>query len=53
MINLGTMGLRYFVGKHVKKGMMVQILQNGTIKSNYLLLDEMFKKKKTHVCWGQ
>jgi len=50
MINLGTMGLRYFVEKHAREVMIVQTLQGGILKSNHLLLDELFKRKKTHAC---
>jgi hypothetical protein len=52
MINLGTMALRYFVEEHAREGMMVQTLQDGILKSNHLLLNELFKKK-THALWGQ
>ncbi len=38
--------------KHVEKGMMMQMLQYGIIKSNHLLLNELFKGRKTCVCWG-
>jgi hypothetical protein len=47
---LGTMRLRYFVEKHARKVMIVQTLQGGILKSNHLLLDELFKRKKTHAC---
>jgi hypothetical protein len=47
------MGLRYFVKEHVRESMMVQTLQDGIMKSNHLLPDELFKRKKTHACWGQ
>jgi hypothetical protein len=42
----------YPIEKHVKEGMMVQMYQNGILKSNHLLLNELFKRKKAHVCWG-
>jgi hypothetical protein len=32
------MGLRYLVGEQAGKGMMVQILQDGILKSNHLYL---------------
>jgi hypothetical protein len=43
------MGFRYIVKKHVKKGMMVQMFQDGILKLNHLLFDELFKWKKTHM----
>jgi len=43
------MGFKYPIIKHVKKGMMVQMLQDGILKLNHLLLDELFKQKKTYV----
>ncbi len=42
------MGLRYHVGEHVKKGMMTQTFQDGILKLNHLLLDDLFKQKETH-----
>jgi hypothetical protein len=45
--------LKYFVIKNVGKGMMVQMLQDGILKSNHLLFDELFKRRKIHACWGQ
>jgi len=40
------MGFRYLVEEHVEKGMMVQMMIDGILKSNYSL----FKgKKHTHV----
>jgi hypothetical protein len=50
--NLGTMGFRCPVGKHVGKGMMVKTLQDGILKLNQLLLNELFKWRKTHTGWG-
>jgi hypothetical protein len=47
------MGFKYFVEEHAKEGMVVQTLQDGILKSNHLLFDELFKRKKTHACWGQ
>ncbi len=46
------MGFKYHVGKHVGKGMMVQTFQDGILKLNHLLIDELFKWKKTHPNWG-
>jgi hypothetical protein len=39
------MGLKYFVKKYVGNGMMVQMLQDGILKLNHLLPNEMFKRK--------
>jgi len=36
-----------------KKGMMVEMLRNGILKSNYLLCDELFKWRKTCANWGR
>jgi hypothetical protein len=44
------MSLKCFVGEHVGKGMMEYMLQDRILKLNYLLLDELFKWKKT--CMG-
>jgi hypothetical protein len=41
------MGFRYFIEEHVGKGMMVQMLQDGILKSNHLLPNELFKQKNT------
>jgi hypothetical protein len=46
MIDLGMMGFKYPIGEHVGKGMMVQMLQDGILKSNHLLPNELFKRKK-------
>jgi hypothetical protein len=46
------MGLNYFVKEHVRKGMMVQMFQNGILKMNHLLSDELFKREDTYSCWG-
>jgi hypothetical protein len=43
------MGFKYFVRKHVGKGMMVQMFQDRILKSNHLLPNELFKGKKTCV----
>jgi len=43
------MGLKYPIEKHVKKGVMVQMLQNGILKMNRLLFNELFRRKETHV----
>jgi hypothetical protein len=42
------MGFKYHVRKHARKGMMVQMFQDGILKVNHLLPNEMFKRKKTH-----
>ncbi len=47
------MSLRYPIENHVGKGMIVQMLQDGTLKLNHLLPDELFKRKKTCTNWGQ
>jgi hypothetical protein len=44
------MGLKYPIEKHVKKGMMVQTFQNGILKMNHLLSNELYKKKDTCLC---
>jgi len=47
MIKFEHNGFKYFVGDHAKKGMMVQ-------KWNFEVeLDELIKRKKTHMSWGQ
>jgi hypothetical protein len=46
------MGFRYCVREHVEKGMMVQMFQNGILKSNHLMRNELFKNRKTCACWG-
>jgi hypothetical protein len=46
------MGFKYLVEEHVGMGTM-QMLLNGIIKLNHLLFNELFKRKKTFVCWGQ
>jgi hypothetical protein len=46
------MGLKYPITEHAKKGIMVQMLQDGILKLNHLLFDELFKQRKTHVNWG-
>jgi hypothetical protein len=48
MIKSGMMGFKYLIRKHAKKGMMVQTLQNGNLKMNHLLSDELFKRRETH-----
>jgi hypothetical protein len=32
--------------------MIMQTFQDGILKLNHLLLDELFKWKKTHMGWG-
>jgi hypothetical protein len=46
------MGFKYFVRKHAGEGMMVQMFQDGILKLNHLLLDELFKRGR-HTSWGQ
>jgi len=41
------MGFKCFVEKYVGKGMITQTFQDGIFKLNHLLLDELFKWKKT------
>jgi hypothetical protein len=41
------MGFKCSIGEHVGKGMMVETFQDGILKLNHLLLDELFKWKKT------
>jgi hypothetical protein len=48
--NSNTMGLRYPIKKHVRKGMMVQMLQDGILKLNHLFPNELFKKRMTFTC---
>jgi hypothetical protein len=43
------MGLKCPIEKHVGKGMMVQMLQDGILKLNPLLPNELFKWKNTHM----
>jgi hypothetical protein len=45
------MGLRYPIGEHAKKGMMVQTLQDGILKLNHLLSNELFKWRKACTGW--
>jgi hypothetical protein len=47
------MGFKYPIGKHFEKGMMVHTPQDGILKLNHLLFDELFKRKKTCTSWGQ
>jgi hypothetical protein len=37
----------------LKKGTMVQTFQNGILKLNHLMFNELFKRRKTCVCWGR
>jgi hypothetical protein len=46
------MGIRCHFGKHAKKCMMVQMLQDGILKLNHLLLVELLKWKKKCTGWG-
>jgi hypothetical protein len=39
------MGFKYPVRKHVRVGMTVQTFQNGILKMNHLLSDELLKKE--------
>jgi hypothetical protein len=41
------MGVIYLDGKHVGKGMLVYTFQDGILKLNHLLFDELFKKNNT------
>jgi hypothetical protein len=45
------MGFKCFVEGHVQKGMMVQMFQDGILKLNHLLFDELFKWRKTRIGW--
>jgi hypothetical protein len=40
------MGFKYPIIEYVEKGMMVQTLQDGILKSNHLLSNELFKRKE-------
>jgi hypothetical protein len=40
------MCFKYLVEKYEKKNMMVQMLQDGILKLNHLLPNELFKWKK-------
>jgi hypothetical protein len=40
------MGFKYLVEKHAREGMMVYMLWDGIQKSNHLLPNELFKKRK-------
>jgi len=42
------MNFKYPIGEHAKKGVMVQTFQDGILKLNHLLFDELSKWKKTH-----
>ncbi len=37
------MGLKCRVREHAKKGMMMQMFQDGILKLNHVLLNELFK----------
>jgi hypothetical protein len=37
------MGFRYTIKKYARKGMIVQMLQNGILKSNHLLPNKLSK----------
>jgi hypothetical protein len=41
------MGLRYPIKKDVGKAMMVQTFQDGILKLNFLMPNELFKRRKT------
>jgi hypothetical protein len=45
-------GFIYPIEEHAKKGMMMQTLQNGILKLNHLLPNELFNGRKTCTCWG-
>jgi hypothetical protein len=40
---------RYFIREHVKKDMMAQTIQDGILKSNHLLPNELFNLRKMRV----
>jgi hypothetical protein len=45
---------RYLIGEHVEKDMMMYMFQNGIMKLNDLLFDELFKEgKHTHVTYNR
>jgi hypothetical protein len=46
------MGFIYCVEEHVGECMIVQTFQDGILKLNHLLFDELFKWKNTHMGWG-
>jgi hypothetical protein len=46
MINSSMTGLIYPIEKHVGKGMMVEMLQNGILKLNHFLSEKLLKWKK-------
>ncbi len=41
------MSLTYPIKEHVGKGIVVQMPQDGILKSNHLLFDKLFKQNKT------
>jgi len=43
------MDLKYPIREHAKKGVMEQTFQDGILKLNHLLPNELFKRKKTQV----
>jgi hypothetical protein len=52
MIKLKHNKSQILVEKHVENGMMVQMFQYEIMKSNHLSSNELFKGRKTCVCWG-
>jgi hypothetical protein len=46
------MGFKYLVEKHVGNNMMVQMLQDGILKLNHLLFNELFKRRKIYMNGG-
>ncbi len=40
------MSFKYFVEEYVRKGIMVQMLQDEIVKSNHLLFNELLKRGK-------
>jgi hypothetical protein len=45
------MGFKYAIGEHLKRD-EVQTLQDGILKMNHLLFNELFKMEETCMCWG-
>jgi len=46
------MGFKYFVKEHVKKGIMVQMLQDENLKSNHCCSMSCSKEENTSMLWG-
>jgi hypothetical protein len=45
------MGVKYFDKEHAAKGMMVHMFQDIILQSNHLLLNGLFKQRKTPTSW--